>query len=119
MDSQDPDRIAPFWCELLDLQVTRIDNDGEAVTLRSTSHGFFMVLQRVPEPKVHKNRLHLDVHVDDLDTSTARVESLGGRQIEPDKTLETHDGFPWRVMADPEGNEFCIFEVPPIAPVSD
>jgi len=78
-----------------------------------------MILQRVPEPKVGKNRAHLDIQVDGLDTGTARVEALGGRWMEPDENRETHDGFGWRVMADPEGNEFCIFEVPPIAPVSD
>jgi predicted enzyme related to lactoylglutathione lyase len=118
-DSQDPERITPFWCELLDLQVSATHHgDGEYFVLRSTSDGFLMGFQRVPEPKVDKNRVHLDVHVDDLDASTAQVESLGGRWIEPGKTREL-DGFPWRCMADPEGNEFCIYELPPTAPRSD
>ena len=114
IDSQDPERIAQFWGELLDLEVTSTRDDGRYVVLRSTSDEFLLVLQRVPEPKAGKNRVHLDVRVDDLDTSTAQVESLGGRWIEPGATPEL-DGFPWRCMADPEGNEFCIFELPPTA----
>ena len=119
MDCEDPERIAPFWCDLLDLQVTRIDEADGVYVLRSRSSGFLMGLQRVPEPKVGKNRMHLDVMVDALDTSTARVEALGGRWIEPDKARKTHDGFAWRVMADPEGNEFCIVELPPVRQPSD
>ena len=58
-----------------------------------------------------KNRVHLDLLVKGLDKGTARVEALGGRWIEAGNTLEL-DGFRWRCMADPEGNEFCIY-VPP------
>jgi predicted enzyme related to lactoylglutathione lyase len=112
IDSQDPERLAPFWCELLDMQVSSTRADGQYVSLRSDTRDGFLSFQRVPEPKVGKNRVHLDVQVDDLETSTARVESLGGSWIEPGKTHEL-DGFPWRCMADPEGNEFCIYERPP------
>ena len=108
MDSEDPERIAPFWCDLLDLQVAKVYEGGEHV-LRSTSNGFMLGINRVPESKAVKNRVHLDVLVNDLDTSTAHVESLGGRWIEPGKGHEL-DGVPWRCMADPEGNEFCIYE---------
>jgi predicted enzyme related to lactoylglutathione lyase len=112
IDCQDPQRITPFWCEILEMQVSSTRGDGQYVSLRSPSNNGFVSSQRVPEPKAGKNRVHLDVLVDDLDTSTARVESLGGRWIEPGKTHEL-DGFPWRCMADPEGNEFCIYELPP------
>ena len=66
-----------------------------------------LVFQRVPEPRAGKNRVHWDVFVDDLDASTAQVEALGGRWIEPGTTRE-RDGFLWRCMADPDDNEFCI-----------
>ena len=110
MDSQDPERIAPFWCGLLDLQVTRSDSNG--LVVGSMRDGFLLGIQRVPEPKTVKNRVHLDVHVDDLDEGTARVEALGGRWIEPGNTRDIEGGFLWRVMADPEGNEFCIHQLP-------
>ena len=71
-----------------------------------------LVLQRVPEPKVGKNRAHFDLVVDELDASTAQVEALGGSWIEPGKTHEL-EGFSWRCMADPEGNEFCLYLMAP------
>jgi len=71
-----------------------------------------LVFQRVPEPKLARNRVHWDVLVDDLDASTTRVEALGGRWTEPGTTVEV-DGWLSRVMADPEGNEFCIYIAPP------
>lgn len=65
-----------------------------------------VTFQRVPEPKIVKNRLHLDVRVDDIDRATARVEAFGGRKLQE---ADVHEyGYSWRVMADPEGNEFCL-----------
>jgi predicted enzyme related to lactoylglutathione lyase len=61
--------------------------------------------QRVPETKSVKNRLHLDVVVDDVDVAAARVLELGGSV----EAAEVHEyGFRWRLAADPEGNEFCL-----------
>jgi predicted enzyme related to lactoylglutathione lyase len=108
MDSQDPERIAPFWCDVLGMQVVSRLDDGRHVILRSRADGFMLGIQRVPEPKAGKNRVHLDVSVDDLDLGTSKVESLGGRWIEPGMTHEI-EGVPWRCMADPDGNEFCIY----------
>jgi predicted enzyme related to lactoylglutathione lyase len=108
MDTQDPARIAPFWCELLGMQVLARLDGGRHLVLQSATDGFMLGLQRVPEARVGKNRVHLDVSVDDLDAGTAKVESLGGRWIEPGTVREV-GGVPWRCMADPEGNEFCIY----------
>jgi predicted enzyme related to lactoylglutathione lyase len=66
---------------------------------------------KVAEPKSGKNRLHLDLVVDDLDAPTAEIESLGGRWPEPGTTNEL-EGFRWRCMADPDGNEFDIDTLP-------
>jgi hypothetical protein len=64
--------------------------------------------RRVPEAKVGKSRLHFDVYVDDLEAATARVEELGGRRwTEHGATLDD-GGLIFRIMADPEGNEFCL-----------
>jgi len=62
--------------------------------------------QRVPEPKTTKNRLHLDVSVRDIDVVCSRVEALGATRVSD--TVLTEWGYEWRVMADPEGNEFCL-----------
>lgn len=63
-----------------------------------------LALQRVPEPKVAKNRAHVDLRLDDLDAVTALVEELGGARLADHE----EEGFRWRVMRDPEGNEFCL-----------
>jgi predicted enzyme related to lactoylglutathione lyase len=55
---------------------------------------------RVPEPKSVKNRLHIDLHADDIPTEVDRLTSLGARVL---ARQETHV-----VLADPEGNEFCL-----------
>jgi predicted enzyme related to lactoylglutathione lyase len=67
--------------------------------------------QQVSEPKPGKNRLHLNLIVEDLDASTAEIEGLGGRWLEPGLTRELED-FRWRQMADPDGNEFDIDVLP-------
>jgi len=65
-----------------------------------------VAFQRVPEPRAGKNRLHFDVEVDDVEVATTRVEALGGTRA---PTADFHEyGYRWRVMADPEGNEFCL-----------
>jgi hypothetical protein len=68
--------------------------------------------QIVLEAKTGKNRLHLDLVVDDLDASTAEIETLGGRWLDPGITHHL-EGFQWRRMADPHGNEFDIDILPP------
>jgi predicted enzyme related to lactoylglutathione lyase len=61
-------------------------------------------LQQVPEAKQGKNRMHLDLHVEDLESATARAVELGASQVDEHR----RPTFMWRVFQDPEGNEFCI-----------
>ena len=107
IDSTDPQRLAPFWCGLLDVTVDTTIGEGEFLVLSPTEDGLTVGFQRVQEAKIEKNRLHLDLVVDDLDAATAEVEALGGRWLEPGNTREL-EGFFWRCMADPEGNEFDL-----------
>jgi predicted enzyme related to lactoylglutathione lyase len=111
IDSTDPERLAPFWCGLLGVEVSDTIGDGQFVVLSPAESGLTVGFQRVPEAKAGKNRLHLDLVVPDLDAATAEVEGLGGRWLEPGETREL-EGFQWRCMADPDGNEFDI-DVPP------
>jgi predicted enzyme related to lactoylglutathione lyase len=112
IDSTDPQRLAPFWCGLLDVTVEMNIGDGQFLVLSAAEDGLTVGFQRVPDAKAGKNRLHLDLIVDDLDRATAEVEALGGRWLEPGTTREL-EGFRWRCMADPEGNEFDIDVLPP------
>ena len=107
IDSVNPDALAPFWCGLLGVEVETIIGDGQFVVLSRTADGLTLGFQQIPEPKDGKNRLHLDLIVEDLETSTTEVEVLGGTWLEPGTTREL-EGFRWRCMADPEGNEFDI-----------
>ena len=108
LDCENPDALVPFWSELLGVEVLSTLEDGHHVILAPTKLGFVIGLQQVPEPKVGKNRMHVDVTVDDLDEGTARAEALGGRWAEPGVTRDL-EGFHWRCLLDPEGNEFCIY----------
>jgi hypothetical protein len=108
LDTQDPGRLVEFWCTLQDVEVLLSYDDGRYTALTANREGLMLVLQRVPEPKVGKNRAHFDVVVDELEGPTAQVIELGGSWIEPGKTHEL-EGFSWRCMADPEGNEFCLY----------
>ncbi len=112
IDTTDPERLVPFWCRLLDVEVDAAIGDGQFVVLSKTADGLTVGFQRVPEAKVGKNRLHLDLIVEDLDAATAEVESLGGRWLEPGTTRDL-EGFQWRCMADPDGNEFDVDVLPP------
>jgi predicted enzyme related to lactoylglutathione lyase len=65
-----------------------------------------LLLQRVREPKSGKNRMHFDIETAAVDDEVARLESLGACRI-VDEAIEEH-GNRRVVLADPEGNEFCV-----------
>ena len=108
LDSQDPPPLADFYCQMQDVEVLLSYDDGRYHALAPNREGLIIVLQRVPEPKEGKNRAHFDVVVDELEGPTRQVLDLGGSWLEPDTTHEL-EGFRWRCMADPEGNEFCLY----------
>ena len=105
IDTVDPARIAPFWCAVLGVEERGWFADD--YLMLTTGEGTPPVaFQRVPETKTTKNRLHVDVEVDDLDEAFDRILALGGSAASDVRELP--GGYRWRVMADPEGNEFCI-----------
>jgi predicted enzyme related to lactoylglutathione lyase len=111
IDAADPAALARFWGGLLAVPVFTELGDGQYLLLSPTEYGLVLGFQRVTDAKQGKNRMHLDLAVDDLDQATAEVERLGGRWLEPGNTREL-ETFRWRCMADPEGNEFCIDIIP-------
>jgi predicted enzyme related to lactoylglutathione lyase len=66
-----------------------------------------LLLQKVPEAKGGKNRMHIDIHVPDIDAEAARLEGLGAKRLETGPARAEFDSH-WHLMADPEGNEFCV-----------
>jgi predicted enzyme related to lactoylglutathione lyase len=109
IDCLDPEPLARFWSEALGYS-----DLGQAGEFRPLFPGDerepVIVLQRVSETKTGKNRMHLDIHVEDLEVEVERLRSLGARNVHDDH-YEGH-GHTWFVMADPEGNEFCVVRRP-------
>jgi len=118
IDCEHPASLARFWAAVLDgyelapydqaelarLRAAGID-DPEAdptVLVESPGSGPRYWFQRVPEPKVAKNRIHLDLRADDVGTEVGRLEGLGARR----RREQYNDGL--IVFVDPEGNEFCL-----------
>ena len=105
LDCTDPEKLAAFWATALGID--RLGAAGQYVLLASPTGAIpKLLLQRVEEPKTAKNRMHIDIQTPDVDTEVARLEMLGATRAEP-KTRTEH-GSRWVIMADPEGNEFCV-----------
>jgi predicted enzyme related to lactoylglutathione lyase len=110
IDGADTMALARFWAAMFDTEVASIVNEGEPneahyVDVAATDGTPLLRFQRVPEAKRLKNRLHLDIEVEELDPAIAWVETLGGSLIQP---LRTEYGYDFAIMGDPEGNEFCL-----------
>jgi predicted enzyme related to lactoylglutathione lyase len=105
IDCLDPVRLAEFWADLLGRPVD--GNKGPYVWLKRPPGAVSVGFQKVTEPKTGKNRVHLDIAVPDLVRAKARIEALGGHRV----AGYERGGF--LVMADPEGNEFCLVSFAP------
>ncbi len=102
IDVNDLATCSTFWSQVLGMDV--VFQDDLYCKLEREGEFFGLLLQKVPEPRQGKNRVHLDIDVADLEPSVRQVEGLGGRRI----GAGTHEGNEWVVMADPDGNEFCV-----------
>ena len=103
VDSANPVALARFWQALIGGEVD-IESD-DWVALDGDDDGFYIGFQTVPERKSGKNRIHLDVVVDDLARAVDEAEQLGARKI---GGVRDEENGPFQIMADPEGNEFCF-----------
>lgn len=105
LDCTDPARLAEFWAPALDY--VSLGNLGAyAVLVPNGRPGPKLLLQQVPEAKSVKNRMHLDIETRDIETEANRLEGLGATRVQDDQIHE--HGTNWVLMADPEGNEFCV-----------
>jgi predicted enzyme related to lactoylglutathione lyase len=104
IDVVDPGPVAAFWGDLLGYTTTDDVTAAAWVHLEPQAGLPTLNLQRVPEAKAGKNRLHLDVFVDDPEAWIARAEALGATRLR----LHDDDADWFCVLADPAGNEFCV-----------
>jgi hypothetical protein len=108
IDCLDPEPLATFWSALLGVDVHHASD--EWISLRASGTGHPRVaFQRVPETKATKNRVHLDVWVEDIPSATVAAESLGATRSGP---LVEDSGEPFQILLDPAGNEFCLVHLP-------
>jgi catechol 2,3-dioxygenase-like lactoylglutathione lyase family enzyme len=107
VDCHDPEKLAGFWAEALGWRVTYQTEDEWVLEPAegSPQDGVApdLLFYKVPDVKVVKNRLHLDLRPDDRDAEVARLEALGAQRVDIGQGEQS-----WVVLADPEGNEFCV-----------
>jgi Glyoxalase-like domain len=107
-DTTDPGGLAGFWESALGWRRTHEDDDEVVLEppKGSPEDGVApdLLFLRVPEAKAVKNRLHLDLRPKDQAAEVARLEGLGARRTDVGQGA----GVSWVVMADPDGNEFCV-----------
>jgi hypothetical protein len=109
IDAEDPRGLARFWEAALGWRCED-DDDGDEIAIEppegSVEDGVVpdLLFLRVPEAKRVKNRLHLDLRPLDQAAEVARLEGLGATRVD----IGQGDDVTWVVLADPEGNEFCV-----------
>jgi catechol 2,3-dioxygenase-like lactoylglutathione lyase family enzyme len=108
IDCRDPQRLASFWSEALGWRVT--SDEPDEVVLEppagSPAEGIVpdILFLLVPEDRVAKNRMHLDLRPSDQFAEVERLIALGAAHVDVGQSPECT----WVVLADPEGNEFCV-----------
>ncbi|GAC1636542.1 MAG: VOC family protein [Chloroflexota bacterium] len=110
IDSHNPSRIAAFWESALGWRRTH-ESDDEVVLeppAGTPEDGVVpdLLFVRVPEDKTVKNRLHFDLRPEDQEAEVDRLVGLGAQRI----ALGQAPDVSWIVLADPDGNEFCVLK---------
>ena len=105
LDCRDPQELAAFWAPALGYTVLG-SVDNYTLLAPDDGTGPQLLLQKVPEPKAGKNRMHLDIHTVDIAAEADRLETLGATRLHPN--VQSEHGTHWVLMADPDGNEFCV-----------
>ena len=102
IDCAAPAGLASFWEQVLDYKRT-FEEDDEVVIEPRDGSGNALLFLKVPGDKKVKNRIHLDLKPTDQGAEVERVKALGATEVDIGQ-----GDVSWVVLADPEGNEFCI-----------
>ncbi len=103
IDCADPRSLARFWAAATGYAM-QSDDEAWASVLGEGERAIRIGFQKVPEGKVAKNRVHVDLGAGDIEAEASRIEGLGARRLWISEDPED----PFIVLADPEGNEFCV-----------
>jgi len=105
IDAVEPRKVADFWAAALGWQI--LDEDPDVLTIGPADGAWPTIdIAHVPERKTVKNRLHFDLRADgsSADEEIDRLLKLGARRVDVGQPADVS----WAVLADPEGNEFCV-----------
>ena len=103
VDAHDPRALARWWAQALDYRI--LLDEPDEVEIGKDVHAWpTLVFVPVSDRKSVKNRLHIDLRPDDRDAEVERLIGLGARRVDVGQGPEVT----WVVLADPEGNEFCV-----------
>ena len=107
IDCADPYELGSFWSHVLGVPLADDDEPGDPEALVDPGDGPPLLFVRVPDKKLAKNRVHVDLQPSDRnrDAEVERLASLGATVAADHRRS---DGTGWVTMADPEGNEFCV-----------
>ena len=103
VDAQDPARLARWWAEALGYQIT-YEKPDEIEIRRSRDEIPGLIFLPVSEPRTVKNRLHIDLRPENQEAEVERLVDMGARHVDVGQPADVA----WVVLADPEGNEFCV-----------
>lgn len=104
LDCADPELLAKFWSKALGYEIAGFAEQWGM--LKGPRDGDVFLLQKVPEPKSGKNRMHIDVTTPDIEAKAKELEGVGASRLTPEPLSQFNST--WITMADPEGNEFCV-----------
>ena len=104
IDCADPRPLAEFWSAATGYEIDEPGSEEWMSLHDPEGKDVSIAFQRVPEPKVVKNRVHIDLYTPEEEQEAARIEALGAKRLWVSDKPED----PFIVLADPEGNEFCV-----------
>jgi predicted enzyme related to lactoylglutathione lyase len=106
IDCSDLCRSAQFWADALGYRAGSVPSGLSQSLIPGNGQGIEVLLQQVRDDKHAKNRLHLDLRTADLATQASRILGLGASLLTGRPVVD--DGWRWHILADPDGNEFCV-----------
>jgi predicted enzyme related to lactoylglutathione lyase len=99
-----PAKLADFWARALGYQIVFEGPQGEVAIAKDEFSHPGMVFAPLDEPRQGKSRLHIELNPDDQDAEVERLIGLGARRVDVGQPADAG----WVVLADPDGNEFCV-----------
>lgn len=106
LDCAEPQLLEAFWRDALGYRTYYSGESHVVLVPNDDSNASPLVLQQVPEPKVAKNRMHVDLVTDDIEDEVQRILALGATRVH--EGIQSAGEVRWVTLVDPVGNELCV-----------